>query len=77
MMSRLEEIAGAVLAVDPSGLTDADGPTTVESWDSLNHIMLAGAIEEAFGVSLSAEELMNASTLGDFRRLLRTKGCDA
>ncbi|GMU64010.1 MAG: hypothetical protein AMXMBFR36_02840 [Acidobacteriota bacterium] len=75
-MSRLESIVGSVLAVDPGGLKDTDGPTTIESWDSLNHIMLAGAIEEAYGVSLSADELMSASTLGDFRRLLRTRGCD-
>lgn len=75
-MARLENAIAGVLAVDPEQLTDADGPGTVESWDSLNHVMLAGVLEEEFGVTMSADDLMSANTVGDFRRILRAKGCE-
>ncbi len=75
-MPRLEDLIAGVLAVDARTLRDNDGPGTVESWDSLNHVMLAGAIEEEFGVSLSADELMAAQSVGDFREVLRKHGCE-
>jgi hypothetical protein len=37
--------------------------------------MLAGVLER-IRVTMSADDLMSASTVGDFRRILRAKGCD-
>jgi acyl carrier protein len=75
-MSRLEQLVATVLSVDAGSLRDSDGPGSIDTWDSLNHIMLAAAIEEEFAVTLSADELIAVSSLGDFRRLLHSKGCD-
>jgi acyl carrier protein len=76
-MPRLEEVIASVMSVDASAISDGDGPGTIETWDSLNHVMLAGVLEEQFGVTLTADELVEAATVADFRRILRTKGCEA
>lgn len=75
-MPQLEKLIASVLAVDEESLKDADGPNTIEAWDSLNHVVLAGAIEDGFSVTFSVDELMSAETVGDFRRLLAAKGSD-
>jgi acyl carrier protein len=75
-MSRLEDVIARMLSVDATSLKNSDGPATIDVWDSLNHVLLAGAIEEEFGLTLSADDLLAASSVGDFRRLLRDKGCD-
>ena len=45
----------------------------VEEWDSLNHINLVVAIESAFGVELTAEELEQMLNVGDLIDILERK----
>lgn len=39
-------------------LTLSTGPDDVPKWDSLRHIALVTAIEEAYNISLSMDEMM-------------------
>ena len=38
----------------------------LEEWDSLNALVLVGYLEDEFDTVMSAEELLNFPTIGDF-----------
>ncbi|MEU2348195.1 acyl carrier protein [Modestobacter sp. NPDC049651] len=52
----LQELLGTVLEVDPATVGPATDMDTVESWDSLRHMMLVLALEEEFGVQIPDED---------------------
>lgn len=47
-----------VFSVDIESLTEDASPDNIEAWDSLAHLNLAVALEEAFSVELSEEDIM-------------------
>jgi acyl carrier protein len=53
---------------------DADGPATVEAWDSLAQIRLVNALETAFGVRLPDEALLDEQTVGSLKSLVAQRG---
>jgi len=68
--SRLRDIFSAVLGCDPGRLSDADSGKTLAAWDSVNHLQLLLAIEDAFGVQFAPEEFANLTTFGAIRQRL-------
>lgn len=48
----------------------------VEGWDSYNHINLIVALEEAFDISFTTEEIGSMAKVGDLITLLAAKGQD-
>lgn len=53
---KLKQIIASVFKIDASTVNNETSPDTVESWDSLNHLNLVLALEEAFDVSLTEEQ---------------------
>jgi len=49
---QLRQVFAAVLKVDPDALGDHSSMDTVESWDSLQHMILMVALEEEFGITI-------------------------
>lgn len=45
----------------------------VESWDSLNHILLIIECEQLFNIKFTANELVKLKNLGEFIDLIKTK----
>jgi acyl carrier protein len=74
MMMVLEELVAEVLEVDPSALDDTTSPTSLDRWDSLAHVVLITTVEEAYDVILSTDEMRQAKSLGELRRILQSKG---
>ena len=65
-----------VLNLEPSALTDESGPESVEAWDSLNHLNIAMAVETEFGVTLTAQQVVDMASLRLIRQTLRDQGVD-
>jgi acyl carrier protein len=61
----LEEILGWDI-----GLSDHDGPGTVEGWDSLSHVRVIHALESRFDVRLPDEALLGEQTAGSLKQLI-------
>lgn len=55
-------------------LTRATSPDDVARWDSLQHIALVRSLEEAFGIQLSMDEMMEIRSVGDIENVLRRHG---
>jgi len=54
---RLREIMAEVLELDPLQIDDSFARDGVPSWDSLGHLRLITALEEAFGIRFTMKEV--------------------
>jgi acyl carrier protein len=48
----------------------------VEKWDSFNHINLIVALEEAFNIRFSSDEIGTMANVGDLFKVLKAHGKD-
>lgn len=74
--ARLFRTIASVLDVEPDTLSDESSPDTVETWDSLNHLNIAMALETEFGVALKAEDIMTMRDVALICAALRQHGVD-
>ncbi|MBX3395366.1 MAG: acyl carrier protein [Phycisphaerae bacterium] len=72
--SKFRSIVAAILQVPESAITDDLTPERVDTWDSLNHINLIGALEQEFGITLATENLERTQSIPVLRALLAQHG---
>jgi len=56
-------IAAATFKLNPENIEISDGPEQISGWDSFGHLALISACEQHFKVKLSAQAVIEASTL--------------
>ena len=59
ILAKVEEIFREELEVDDLVLTDETTADDVEEWDSLSHVQLVAAMEEAFGIEFKSREILS------------------
>ncbi|HLT89987.1 MAG TPA: acyl carrier protein [Woeseiaceae bacterium] len=57
MNEQLRFIVADTLGIDPEAVTPETSRDSEPGWDSLNHLRLITAVEEAFGVKLTMAEI--------------------
>jgi len=72
-LAEIRQIAADVLGVPVDSVTAESSPETLEGWDSLKHINIMMAIEQAFGVEILPEEMAEIRSIGDAVRLVGGK----
>ena len=65
ILKRVEEIFREELEIDDLVLTDETTAEDVEGWDSLSHVQLVAAMEEAFGIEFKSREILSWDNIGD------------
>jgi acyl carrier protein len=70
---QLYELIGKVLGVEPSQLNEESNAQNTPKWDSLRHIEVVFAMENAFHVRFTMPEISGLRKLSDIRKLLLTK----
>jgi acyl carrier protein len=73
----LKSLFAAVLDVESSSLDDTTSPASLDRWDSLAHVELMTTVEEAYDVILTTGEMRQVDSIGELRRILRSKGVAA
>lgn len=68
------DVVADVLEVDPRDLNDEAGPGSIPNWTSLRHVQLVVALEEAYGVTFTADEIRAFRSIGDVRAVLERRG---
>ena len=58
MIDKLREIFSTVLKIHEKSVVNSSSPDNIESWDSLRHIHLVAALEEAFDVEFTDNEIV-------------------
>lgn len=75
--SRLKQIMGTVLKVDPAAIGDDASIETIRTWDSMRHMSLVLALEDEFGVAIPDDEAASITSyplvLATMRRLLEQR----
>jgi acyl carrier protein len=66
----LQDLFRTVFMDDGLMLTDQTTAGDVPGWDSVTHINLMFAIEEAFGVSFAGNELAEFKNIGEMKAFL-------
>ena len=73
---RAEAIDLPKLVMDVLGLSappaDSDGPAQIREWDSLGALKIVLAVEEAYGVSLSEQELKAIASLAELAQVVES-----
>jgi acyl carrier protein len=67
---KVEALLADVLQVPAATITDDLAMEGVEAWDSLKHMELVVALEEAFGVELTFDEIVRMRSVGEIKRVL-------
>ena len=65
ILKRVEEIFREELEQDELVLTDKTTAEDVDGWDSLSHVQLVAAMEEAFGIEFKSREILSWDNIGD------------
>lgn len=65
ILARVEEIFREELEQEDLVLTDETTAEDVEGWDSLSHVQLVAAMEEAFGIEFKSREILSWDNVGD------------
>jgi acyl carrier protein len=69
---RLSEIFSEVF--DEELTVSADTTSNdIEDWDSLSHITLISAIEEAFGMRFSMKEVVGMANVGELAQIISSR----
>jgi acyl carrier protein len=70
---QLYQLIGKVLGVDPATLDEDSNAQNTPKWDSLRHIEVVFAMENAFHIRFTMPEIASLRKLGDIRKLLEAK----
>ncbi len=71
--TKLNEIIATLLEVDAATIDNNTSPTTIEQWDSLNHLNICVAVEQEFGIQLQTDEMATIRNVGDLVTMLNNK----
>jgi acyl carrier protein len=70
----IRRTVAAVLGVPESTIDEDSSTDSIKGWDSVAHLNLIMALEEAFGTSFSPEETMDMTSVKLIRLVLEEKG---
>ena len=66
------ETFGIANVEDLSGYTFKESP----NWDSVGHMMLCATIEDAFGIQLEGEDILNITSYEEGKKVLSKHGIE-
>lgn len=69
-----EDVVSKVFGVERRAVTDATSNATLAEWDSLAHMTLVVELEATYGLSLSAEDALQLTSVADIKRVLQRHG---
>ena len=73
ILKRVEEIFREELEQEDLVLTDDTTADDVDGWDSLSHVQLVAAMEEAFGIEFKSREILSWDNVGDLIDSIKKK----
>lgn len=65
----VQAFAGA-LKIAPGAVVDTLGFNTIKQWDSVAHMHLVAELEDAFGVMLDTDEIIDMSSVAKAKEIL-------
>jgi acyl carrier protein len=69
----LAEVVANALRVDPAALNDDLEFNSIPEWDSVNHVALILSLEEAYGLTISDEQIVTLTRYGTIREFIEAQ----
>jgi len=73
-MNKLKQVLADVFKIDIQTINDDTSVDNVEKWDSLNHLNLVLALEEAFDISFTEEQTIEILNYPLIKMVLQEHG---
>lgn len=74
MKEKVESLLAEVLQIPAAKINDDLNMKDVDVWDSLKHMELIVALEQAFGVELTFEEIVQMQGVREIKHVLGERG---
>jgi|SRR5450759_5777451 len=71
ILNRLSSLVADLLELDELKLTREKTANDVQGWDSLAHVRIVVAAEQAFGLQFTTGEISSLKTVGDLADLIK------
>ena len=72
-LEKVIEIVAATCDVDKSAVTETSMVGDFPAWDSMGHLAILNAVEEAFDISFEPEEMMEIEDVKDIVAAVNSK----
>jgi acyl carrier protein len=73
-MKTFDDILSELFKVPKERITDELSSKDISEWDSMNYLLFIAELEKNFNMSFSMNEVMNALTVGDIRKVVKERG---
>jgi acyl carrier protein len=73
ILSKVQEAFKVAFDVEPQSVSIESSPSDVSGWDSVGHLSLASNLEQAFGITLDVDELMEMENVREIVRVIEAK----
>ncbi len=72
-MKTFNQIVSELFLINESTVNDSLSSKDIPEWDSMNYLLFVAELEKEFNISFSMDQVMNAQTLGDIRKVVEGK----
>lgn len=69
-------VFSTTLAIPPEQVTDDLRYASISQWDSIAHMSVVAALEEAFNVMIDMDDVIDMNSVGKAREILRKLGAE-
>ena len=73
VLARVQKVFYEAFDVDPQLISVETTPNEVPAWDSVGHLDLASRLEQAFGINLDVDDLMEMENVREIIRIVNSK----
>lgn len=72
-MKTFNQIVNEILNIKEEDIKDELTPADVPDWDSMNYLLFIAELEKEFNLSFTMDQVMNATCLGDVRKIVEAR----
>ena len=72
-MKTFNQIVAQIFQLQEEAVIDSMSSKDIVDWDSMNYLLLIAELEKEFNMTFSMDEVMNAQTVGDIRRIVESR----
>ncbi|HXI09862.1 MAG TPA: acyl carrier protein [Thermodesulfobacteriota bacterium] len=74
METKIKELFAAILNVDADAINDSATPSSIDRWDSMQHLFLVSGFEEEFSIDIDPEEAVDMyKDFATFKKIVLSK----
>jgi acyl carrier protein len=73
ILNKVREAFKSAFDIDPQSVSMETTASDIPLWDSVGHLSLASSLEEAFGITLDVDDLMEMESVREIVRIITTR----